>query len=137
MMMHDDQLFFKEAFEGIKIKTQVDTVRDGAELMSLLHTPGITLPHLLFLDLNMPRKSGLDCLLEIKKSPALKNIAIIIYSTSASEHDIEESFIRGANVYLRKPNDFSNLRKALGEVLITNWQYQNGGMNRDHFLLSL
>ncbi len=133
----EDEMLFREAFAGIKIKTQVDSVKNGVDLMSFLLKPDATLPHLLFLDLNMPMKSGLDCLLEIKKLPALKNIAIVIYSTSSTDKDIEESFIRGANVYLQKPNSFNTLKKVLGEVITINWQYQTCGLNRDNFLLSI
>ena len=78
----DDRLFFKEAFEEIKIKTNVIMVNDGVELMNYLSQNGNQLPHILFLDLNMPRKTGLDCLLEIKRLPHLQDIAIAIYSTS-------------------------------------------------------
>ena len=133
----DDRLFFKEAFEEIKIKTQVDTVKDGVELMNLLSKPNILLPHILFLDLNMPRKGGLDCLAEIKTFSRLKDIPIAIYSTSSSEDDIEETFVRGANVYIKKPSDFAVLKKILKEVITINWQYYTSGMNRDNFILSL
>ncbi len=133
----DDRLFFKHAFEEIKIKTIVQTVRDGLELMNLLVQPDTILPHVLFLDLNMPCKTGLDCLNEIKKMPHLKDLAIAIYSTSSSEEDIEETFVRGANVYIKKPSDFGALKRVLSEVITINWQYQTSGLNRDNFLLSL
>ena len=51
--------------------------------------------------------------------------------------DIEETFVQGANVYLKKPNDFNTLRKTLEAVITTNWQYQTSGLNRDNFILSL
>ncbi len=133
----DDRLFFKEAFEEIKIKTLVKIVNDGIELMEYLTQPDAILPHVLFLDLNMPRKSGIECLNEIKQIDYLKDIAVAIYSTSASEADIEETFVKGANVYIRKPNDFNALKKILTEVITVNWQYQTSGLNRDNFLLSL
>jgi CheY-like chemotaxis protein len=133
----DDRLFFKDAFEEIKIKTIVNTVNDGVELMEYLSQPGITLPHVLFLDLNMPRKTGMDCLKEIKRINRLKDIAIAIYSTSSSEEDIEETFVNGANVYIKKPSDFAALKKILSEVITTNLQYQTSGLNRDNFILNL
>jgi len=133
----DDQLLFREALDGIKIKTQVETVENGLELMNQLHQHDHLLPHILFIDLNMPLKQGIDCLQEIRRNPAFQDIAIVIYSTSSMERDIEESFVRGANVYLQKPNDFSSLKKALGEVITINWQYHTCGLNRDNFLLSL
>jgi len=68
----DDQLLFREAFEGIKIKTVVETVKNGMELMDHLLKPGITLPHILFLDLNMPKKDGREVLKELKQNPELE-----------------------------------------------------------------
>ncbi|MFA6150182.1 MAG: response regulator [Chitinophagaceae bacterium] len=133
----DDRLFFKEAFEEIKIKTEVQIVKDGMELMNHLCKPGINLPHILFLDLNMPRKTGMECLVEIKTMEQFKDIAIVIYSTSASEQDIEQTFVNGANVYIKKPNDFNTLKKILSEVITINWQYHTSGLDRDNFLLSL
>jgi CheY-like chemotaxis protein len=132
----DDRLFFREAFEEIKIKTKVKTVNDGVELMNYLAKNGDDLPHILFLDLNMPRKNGMDCLLEIKHSDNLKDIPVAIYSTSASEEDIEDTFVKGANVYIKKPSDFSTLKKILEEVITINWQYHTSGLNREAFLLN-
>jgi len=133
----DDRLFFKEAFSNIKIKTIVKTVDDGVELMNYLTQTGNKLPNILFLDLNMPRKSGMECLKEIKKLEHLNDVAIAIYSTSASEQDIEDTFVKGANVYIKKPHDFATLRNLLEEVITINWHYQTSGLNRDGFLLSL
>lgn len=133
----DDRVFFKDAFEEMKLNIDVQTVNDGIELMNHLTQPDAILPDVLFLDLNMPRKNGLECLNEIKKLDRLKDIAIAIYSTSASEADIEETFVKGANIYIKKPSEFHILKKILKEVITVNWQYQTSGLNRDNFLLSL
>jgi CheY-like chemotaxis protein len=133
----DDRLLFRDAFNEIKIKTSVNTVNDGVELMSLLNQKSTILPHILFLDLNMPRKTGLECLVEIKNTGNLKDIPIAIYSTSASEEDIEETFVRGANVYIKKPNDFDSLKRVLEHVITINWQYQTSGLIRENFLMSI
>ncbi|MES2479585.1 MAG: response regulator [Bacteroidota bacterium] len=132
----DDRLFFQEAFEEIKIKTIVQTVKDGVELMSYLKSSD-QLPHILFLDLNMPRKSGMDCLKEIRRIDRLKDMAIAIYSTSSTEDDIEETFVQGANVYIKKPSDFLVLKKLLSQVISINWQYHSSGLNKSNFMLSL
>lgn len=133
----DDRLFFTEAFEELKIKTKVQTYNDGVQLMQALIHPDTYIPNILFLDLNMPKKSGLECLKEIKSNSKFKDIAIAIYSTSASEEDIENTFINGANIYIKKPSDFNNLKKVLSEVVTINWQYHTNGLNRDNFLLRL
>lgn len=133
----DDRLIFKEALEDIKIKTIVTTVNDGIELMDYLTQPGIALPDVIFLDLNMPRKNGIKCLEEIRNNPVLTNLTIAIYSTSGAERDIEETFVNGANVYIKKPNDFSTLKKVVEEAMRINWQYHISGSNKESFMLSL
>lgn len=133
----DDRDFFSEAFSEIKIKTKLNLFNDGEQLMNYLLNPDSLLPHILFLDLNMPIKSGIECLHEIKQEEHLKDIAIAIYSTSASDEDIEETFVSGANIYIKKPNDFVTLKKVLSDVVTLNWQYQTSGLNKENFLLKL
>ena len=133
----DDRLFFKDAFEELKIQTKVKFVHDGMQLMDYLLHPETILPNILFLDLNMPKMSGHECLSEIKKNDSLKDLIVAIYSTSSSEEDIEDTFVRGANIYIKKPNDFNSLKKIISEVITLNWQYHTSGLNRDNFLLRL
>ncbi|MDI1307763.1 MAG: response regulator [bacterium] len=133
----DDRLFFTDAFDELKIKTKVSTFNDGVELMNYLNDADSVLPNVLFLDLNMPKKNGLECLLEIKKNENLNDIAIAIYSTSSSEEHIEETFINGANIYIKKPSDFETLKKILAEVVTINWQYHTSGLNKDNFLMRM
>ena len=133
----DDRLFFSDAIKELKMNTIVNVVKDGQELINHLTQKDAILPHVLFLDLNMPIKTGLECLREIKNIDRLKNIAIAIYSTSASEKDIEETFVKGANVYIKKPSNFLSLKKVLSEVITINWQYQTSGLNKDNFLLKM
>ncbi|GGW73753.1 response regulator receiver domain-containing protein [Winogradskyella epiphytica] len=133
----DDRLFFTDAFEELKIKSKVSTFEDGIELMEFLENSNNTHPDLLFLDLNMPKKSGLECLVEIKTNDRFKNMVIAIYSTSSSEMDIENTFVQGANIYIKKPNNFETLKKVLSEVVTTNWQYHTNGLNKENFLLRL
>jgi CheY-like chemotaxis protein len=132
----NDRLFFKEAFEEIKIKTVVKTVMDGIELIEHLKVDPV-LPSVLFLDLNMPRKGGMECLQELRSSDRFKDLVVAIYSTSASEEDIEETFVKGADIYIKKPNDFMSLKNILSKVITINWQYRTSGLDRDNFLLSL
>ena len=133
----DDRLFFKDAIEEVKVKTIVTTVNDGVQLMDHLNKPEIRLPNVVFLDLNMPRKGGMECLKEIRSNTKLKDISIAIYSTSASEEDIEETFVKGANIYIKKPNDFAELKRILAQVISLNWQYHTSGLNKENFLLSI
>ena len=131
----DDILFFTDAFDELKINTKVNTFKDGEELMNYLNTDDAVMPNVLFLDLNMPKKTGIECLSEIKANNKMSGIAIAIYSTSASEEDIEKTFVLGANIYIKKPGDFKKLKKVLSEVVSINWQYHTNSLNKDNFLL--
>jgi CheY-like chemotaxis protein len=133
----DDRLFFKEAFGEVKIKHEIATFNDGDMLMEYLNDTTNPLPDIIFLDLNMPRKSGLECLQEIRADKRLKNVSVAIYSTSSSSQDIEQTFITGANVYIKKPNDYNALKKVINDVIYINWQYIMDGLNKESFILSL
>lgn len=132
-----DRLLFKEAFAELKLDTIVQTVNDGVQLMEWLNRENIRLPHLLFLDLNMPRKNGLECLKEIKRNEKLKAISIAIYSTSDNVKDMDETFLNGANVYITKPNEFNTLKQVLEKAVMTAHQYQDELMKRENFLLRI
>src|ERR1700694_3332624 len=131
----DDRSFFRRAIDEVRVKTILDTVNDGQQLMEYLLKKKNSLPDVIFLDLNMPRKSGIECLEEIRSNKDLKDISIVIYSTSGADEDIEATFLKGANVYIKKPNDYETLKKIIAEVLSINWQYHTSRLNKENFLL--
>ncbi len=133
----DDQLIFREAIELLDIKTNLSFFDDGQELMDYLKLPDLSLPDIIFLDLNMPIKNGMQCLKEIRKQPKLKNLSVAIYSTSSSEKDIEQTFVHGANIYINKPVNFKALQNVLEKVLQLQWQYHTSNLNRDTFLFRI
>lgn len=133
----DDRNFFNDAIKELKMKNNLTVFKDGKDLMDYLNSPNTVLPHILFLDLNMPCKSGNDCLKEIRANSKFKDMSIAIYSTSSSEKDIEDTFIDGANIYIKKPNDFTKLKKILHEVVNLNWQFHTSGLNKDTFFFSI
>ncbi len=132
-----DRLIFKEAFAELKINTIVHTVNDGVQLMKWLNKESNRLPHLIFLDLNMPRKNGMECLKEIRSNKKLKDVFVAIYSTSDNEKDMEETFLNGANVYITKPGSFNKLKNVLEKAVVTAFQYQDQSMIRENFLLRI
>lgn len=133
----DDRLFFTDAFEELKINTIVNTVNNGRELLNYLEHPQTVLPNIIFLDLNMPILNGMECLKKIKQNDKFNDIAVAIYSTSASDQDVENTFVLGANIYIKKPSSFNELKKILSDVVIINWQYHTNDLNKDNFLLRL
>ncbi len=132
-----DRLLFTEAFSELKIKHIVVTVNNGVQLMDYLNKKENQLPQLLFLDLNMPCKNGLQCLKEIRSNEKLKDISVAIYSTSNSEKDMEETFCNRANIYIHKPADFNIPKQVLGKAVMTAYQYKDERMQRENFLLRI
>jgi len=131
----DDRLFFKKVFDSLKIKHTLDMCEDGHELMAYLDDSNI-LPHIIFLDVNMPGKSGMECLKAIRSSTKLRETTVAMYSSLSSRETIEDAFISGANVFIKKPNEFDELRKILKEVMYINWQYVTDGMNRENYMIN-
>ena len=112
----DDCLFFKEALAELPITTRLTTVPNGEKLMHWLNETEL-LPDILFLDLNMPRKNGYACLLEIKQSEKLKNLPVITLSTSFQEEIVSLMYKNGAQYYIRKPNNFSQLKHLIQSAI--------------------
>ena len=113
----DDCNFFKLALKELSLSAKLTTVHDGEHLMKYLLENSERLPHVLFLDINMPRKTGLECLAEIKRNPRLKDIPVVMFSTSNSWDTINMLFKSGSHVYIHKPSDFAQLKQAIHHAL--------------------
>lgn len=113
----DDAMFFEEALAELPISSQLKIVNDGEKLMQLLTTEAIVLPDIIFLDLNMPRKTGIECLSEIKLNENLKTLPVIIYSTSLDDEVVNLLYEKGAYHYIQKPGEFSELKKVILEAI--------------------
>jgi len=132
-----DKLIFREALEELDKTIVFKTVDNGVELMEYLTQQNVHLPHLIFLDLNMPRKNGLQCLKEIRANEKLKDLCIAIYSTSDNEIDMEETFLNGANIYINKPNDFNVLKKLISKAISNTRLYERNPLNRENFFIKI
>ena len=113
----DDCHFFKEALEALPISTHLTTMHDGEELMNHLSENEDHLPHVLFLDINMPRKNGFECLSDIKHNDKLKDLAVVMFSTSGSQDKISILFKTGADIYIRKPGNLAQLVQVIHHAL--------------------
>jgi CheY-like chemotaxis protein len=113
----DDCNFFKKALTELPLPTRLTTVHDGEKLMEILMRETDELPHVIFLDINMPRKNGFECLAELKQSDRLKDLPVIMFSTSNSRDAMTKLFKTGADVYVRKPGNFEQLKELIHHAL--------------------
>ena len=109
----DDCDFFKDALEEIPELIKLTILNNGVELMEFLSRDSASHPNLIFLDLNMPKKSGMECIAEIKSSDTLSHIPIIIYSTSLDQTVVNTLFEMGAHHYIQKPAEFASIKKVI------------------------
>jgi len=133
----DDRMLFADAVSNLKLPIDLQLVKDGAELMEYLLKSAIIMPEILFLDLNMPRKNGFECLEEIKNNTALKDIFIVIYSTTESQKEIDTVFEQQANLFIKKPNSFTELKNILSQVLTIDLKKEFSNQTKDQFIFQL
>ena len=131
----DDCLIFNDAIQELSLSASLQMVHDGEQLMQHLETVLTNLPDALFLDLNMPRKNGVECLTEIKRHPTLKKIPVIIYSTSYDRKKAHMLFKTGANYYICKPSDYEELKNIVQRT-ITLVKQNNDQVMEENFYIN-
>lgn len=119
----DDRFFFTKALGELEIATQLTALHDGDQLMKYLTTHYEQLPDVIFLDINMPRKSGYECMREIKENNKLKDLFVVMFSTFYSRHiNYEQEMLIqlhgiGMDDFIKKPHDFEQLKEVVLKVL--------------------
>ncbi|WP_276166373.1 response regulator [Zobellia alginiliquefaciens] len=113
----DDRMLFEEALLELDIQVEFRSFENGVDLMKNLLDPIQPLPDYIFLDLNMPLMNGEECLNDIRDEPKFSKIPIIIYSTFIDSIKLEVLRLNGANLYLKKPNSFSLLKRAIEDCI--------------------
>jgi CheY-like chemotaxis protein len=112
----DDIVLIREAFAQGKLVNVLDVVKDGDEALAYLHQgryADAELPGLVLLDINMPKRNGLEVLREIKADPALRHLPVIMLTTSRREEDVVASYTEGACTFIPKPVKFGELTNVV------------------------
>lgn len=119
----DDSLLVRDALLESRLSITLKIVKDGEEIMDYLHKRGLFSdilqaphPHLILLDLNMPKKHGFEVLKEIKTHPQLRLIPVIVFTGSTSEEDINKAYDLGANSFIVKPENFNSLVEVMQTI---------------------
>ncbi len=131
----DDCIFFKEALHELPVDASITVVHNGLELMNFLGENINRLPDVLFLDLNMPIKTGAECLVEIKTCKKMSTLPIIVYSTSANPEMMDMLYRKGAHYYVRKPGNFSLLKAVIQRALTLSKNIKTPPKKADFLIL--
>ncbi len=113
----DDCFLFRKALSELPFITNLTIVGDGEKLITRLMKKDCVVPDVVFLDLNMPRKNGNECLVEIRRNLTLVSLPIIILSTSFEIDEVKMLYNNGALYYMRKPYGFFDLQRIVHEAL--------------------
>jgi CheY-like chemotaxis protein len=128
----DDALLFTQAADLMKSSILLSFAEDGEQLMRYLSRE--SLPDMIFLDLNMPVKNGIECLKEIRNDKKLDNLPIIVYTTSDNPRDVDACFNLRANLYVVKPTSFESIIKTLKKIINIDFNNQQFP-DRQNFIL--
>ncbi len=131
----DDTMLFKEALNEVSSVTKIQSYPSGSSMIDHLNSTDVK-PDIIFLDLNMPGKSGLECLRDIRSNPKFSKIAVAIYSTFNFSDDVDDAYDSGANLYIKKVNNFSGIKKIVKVLLSMNWPKHNANLSKDNFYLN-
>jgi len=128
----DDALLFTQAADLMKSSILLSFAEDGEQLMRFLSRD--TLPDMIFLDLNMPVKNGIECLREIRSDQKLDKLPIIVYTTSDNPRDIDACYNLRANLYVVKPTSFESIIKTLKKIINIDFSAQRFP-DKENFIL--
>ncbi|HEX8313406.1 MAG TPA: response regulator [Flavisolibacter sp.] len=115
----DDRYVFQELIEEIHPKMQLEIVSNGLQLMKLLEHFA---PDLLFLDLEMPYKNGLECLIDIRGNERLKELPVVVFSSTTRPANIQTAYEMGAHLFLIKDASFQQYSQSIQAILQLNWK---------------
>ena len=132
----DDRFLFEEALKEINDDTNVTMAYDGEHLMSILDTQASPHPEMIFLDLNMPRKNGFECLQEIRQKEKYNDIPVVVFSTSCQQDAIRQMYALGASYYICKPDSFQKLIKSINKIFSMNMNGTSGKRGMDDFVIA-
>ena len=112
----DDREIFCEAINEINPAIKVVLGKDGEQTLKILSVQK-ELPNLIFLDINMPKMDGIECLVKLKSDDRLKSIPVIIYSTTSNKSDQSRIALLGASDFILKGNSFESVKDSLNKIL--------------------
>jgi CheY-like chemotaxis protein len=131
----DDRLLFEDALRELSRDTSLTMATDGVDLMEKLQETVPPPPSVIFLDINMPRKNGFECLAEMKQIEKFRAIPVVIFSTSNEDSTIDRTYRQGANFYIHKPRSFEKLKSAIQQIITIDWSLQTMQPSKEKYVL--
>ncbi|UZT97205.1 response regulator [Chryseobacterium fluminis] len=131
------QILLKSIFKELKIEIMVQCFQSEIQVMDYLNSTEGRIPEILLLHNTLSGGISKESIQEIRSEVRFGNMIIAVYGENLPESEIEDFFVAGAHVFIRKPNTYADLKKIVSDVVAVIWQYQTSGLNRDNFILKI
>jgi len=133
--MKDEHVIFRKVLHSLEfIDLDLISCDSAAALEYFLSTPKQAPPHIIFLDMHMPEKNGMECLKDIRSNSKYKETVVAMYSVEADDRIIGNCLGAGANIFITKPRDLNVLKNTLQEVLKSCIQYHSMALNFETYV---
>jgi len=132
--IEDEHILFRKALAAVpRLDVDVKCFFSAQELESFLEETEVV-PHVVFLDMHMPEKNGLECLKDIRSLARVRELVVAMYSVSSDNNIIQNCLANGANIYITKPRKFKELTERLHDVIKSCMRYHTMSMDFDTFI---
>jgi CheY-like chemotaxis protein len=117
----DEFMLMKDTFVALNLRVHLSYSNNYFSLSRYMESAA-TIPDMIFLDINMPRHNGRDCLIMIRNAERYKQVPVIMYSNSSATIDIETYLHLGATAFIVKPNNFERMKEVFGKLFSVDWK---------------
>ncbi|AZA56452.1 response regulator [Chryseobacterium shandongense] len=135
---HDEGnlILLKNILQEFKIQAKVKTFCNGKDMMDYLKKNTV-ISEVLFINYYLPLKSCIECLQEIKSDQKFDSMTTIVYSENLSPEEEEEIFVAGANIFMKEPDNYIDMKKKVTDIISITWQYHTSGLNKNNFIMKV
>ncbi|MEC3875357.1 response regulator [Chryseobacterium salviniae] len=129
-------ILLRNILQEFKIQVKIKAFSNGIALMDYLAKDDIV-PEVIFINYQLPLKDCLECLNEIKSHQKFDPMTTIIYSEFISAEEQEQILLNGANVFMKKPDNYRDMKKKVNDIISIAWQYHTSGLNKNYFIMKV
>lgn len=129
-------ILLKNILQEFKIQVKVKAFFNGIDLMEYLEAESVV-PEVIFMNYHLSPKTSLACLQKLKSDQKFDPVTTIVYSKDLSAEEQEKIFVNGANVFMKKPDNYRDMKKKVTDIITISWQYHTSGLNKNNFIMKV
>ncbi|PVV50715.1 response regulator [Chryseobacterium sp. HMWF035] len=139
-LIEDDEgkrIFFENIFTDSKIAITTNTFHNVKSVMDLLGEEDIFVPEMVWINKSILEKDNSEFLSEIKSDVKFNTMVILIYSENFKNDEEDDFLVKGANILMKLPDNYKDMKKIVSEIITINWQYHTSGFNKNNFIMKV